>query len=161
MVAAAAAGAAAEECDHFSFDDSDRFEEDSICTWSSEPESMCNNWRGWKKPSQASGGVATNNNGNGNNNTSSSFMGISMLGTTGGVSSGAAAAASATASGGAGGSLERNRRSEESEFCFSFIKKLQQPTAIGISLNFHSVHSKSGDDAHRVGGALRGHVHPL
>lgn len=40
----------AEECDRFSFDDSDRFEEDSLCSWSSEPESLCNNWRGWKRP---------------------------------------------------------------------------------------------------------------
>ncbi|XP_060523765.1 zinc finger SWIM domain-containing protein 8 homolog [Cylas formicarius] len=37
--------------DRFSFEDSDRFEEDSMCSWSSEPESVCNNWRGWKKPS--------------------------------------------------------------------------------------------------------------
>lgn len=36
--------------DRFSFEDSDRFEEDSMCSWSSEPESVCNNWRGWKKP---------------------------------------------------------------------------------------------------------------
>lgn len=21
-----------------------------MCSWSSEPESVCNNWRGWKKP---------------------------------------------------------------------------------------------------------------
>ena len=33
-----------------SFDDSDRFEEDSLCSWGSEPESLCNNWRGWKRP---------------------------------------------------------------------------------------------------------------
>lgn len=39
-----------EEVDKFSFEDSDRFEEDSLCSWSSEPESVCNNWRGWKKP---------------------------------------------------------------------------------------------------------------
>lgn len=39
-----------EEGGHFSFEDSDRFEEDSLCSWSSEPESLCNNWRGWKKP---------------------------------------------------------------------------------------------------------------
>ncbi|GAB0088989.1 zinc finger SWIM domain-containing protein 8 [Sergentomyia squamirostris] len=39
-----------EELDQISFDDSDRFEEDSLCSWSSEPESLCNNWRGWKKP---------------------------------------------------------------------------------------------------------------
>ncbi|XP_046667427.1 zinc finger SWIM domain-containing protein 8 homolog isoform X2 [Homalodisca vitripennis] len=40
-----------EENDNLSFEDSDRFEEDSLCSWSSEPESVCNNWRGWKKPS--------------------------------------------------------------------------------------------------------------
>lgn len=38
------------EGDRFSFEDSDRFEEDSLCSWSSEPESVYNNWRGWKKP---------------------------------------------------------------------------------------------------------------
>lgn len=40
-----------EDLERFSFDDSDRFEEDSLCSWSSEPESLYNNWRGWKKPS--------------------------------------------------------------------------------------------------------------
>ncbi|EEZ97539.2 zinc finger SWIM domain-containing protein 8 homolog [Tribolium castaneum] len=44
-----------EEGDRFSFEDSDRFEEDSLCSWSSEPESLCNNWRGWKKPSTGAG----------------------------------------------------------------------------------------------------------
>ncbi|ENN82733.1 hypothetical protein YQE_00899, partial [Dendroctonus ponderosae] len=39
-----------------SFDDSDRFEEDSMCSWSSEPESVCNNWRGWKKPTNGQNG---------------------------------------------------------------------------------------------------------
>ncbi|XP_073985781.1 zinc finger SWIM domain-containing dorado isoform X1 [Rhodnius prolixus] len=39
-----------EEQDRFSFEDSDRFEEDSLCSWSTEPESVCNNWRGWKRP---------------------------------------------------------------------------------------------------------------
>lgn len=38
--------------EHFSFDDSDRFEEDSLCSWVSEPESICGNWRGWKRNSQ-------------------------------------------------------------------------------------------------------------
>ncbi|XP_006813582.2 zinc finger SWIM domain-containing protein 8-like, partial [Saccoglossus kowalevskii] len=38
-----------EEGDQFSFEDSDRFEEDSLCSWISETESVCNNWRGWKK----------------------------------------------------------------------------------------------------------------
>lgn len=50
-----------EECDRFSFDDSDRFEEDSLCSWSSEPESLCNNWRGWKRP------INNGNFGNGSN----------------------------------------------------------------------------------------------
>ncbi|XP_013381125.1 zinc finger SWIM domain-containing protein 8 [Lingula anatina] len=36
------------EADRFSFEDSDRFDDDS-CSWLSEPESLCNNWRGWKK----------------------------------------------------------------------------------------------------------------
>lgn len=40
-----------DENDRFTFEDSDRFEEDSLCSWSSEPESLCNNWRGWKRPS--------------------------------------------------------------------------------------------------------------
>ncbi|XP_077534484.1 zinc finger SWIM domain-containing dorado isoform X3 [Haemaphysalis longicornis] len=39
-----------DEGDRFSFEDSDRFEEDSLCSWISEPESLCNNWRGWKRP---------------------------------------------------------------------------------------------------------------
>jgi len=40
-----------EEQDRFSFEDSDRFEEDSLCSWISEPESVVNNWRGWRKQS--------------------------------------------------------------------------------------------------------------
>lgn len=44
-----------EEGDRFSFEDSDRFEEDSLCSWSSEPESLCNHWRGWKRPTLGSG----------------------------------------------------------------------------------------------------------
>lgn len=50
-----------EEGDRFSFEDSDRFEEDSLCSWSSEPESLCNNWRGWKKPATNSGSFFGNN----------------------------------------------------------------------------------------------------
>ncbi|XP_069979906.1 zinc finger SWIM domain-containing protein 8 homolog isoform X3 [Penaeus vannamei] len=38
-----------EEGDRFSFEDSERFEEDSLCSWISEPESLVNNWRGWKR----------------------------------------------------------------------------------------------------------------
>lgn len=50
-----------EEADHFSFEDSERFEEDSLCSWSSEPESLCNNWRGWRRPNLPNtfGGRAT------------------------------------------------------------------------------------------------------
>lgn len=44
-----------EEGGRFSFEDSDRFEEDSLCSWSSEPESLCNNWRGWKRPPLSAG----------------------------------------------------------------------------------------------------------
>ena len=40
-----------EEQDRFSFEDSERFEEDSLCSWISEPESVLNNWRGWRKQS--------------------------------------------------------------------------------------------------------------
>lgn len=43
-----------QDTDTFSFEDSDRFEEDSLCSWSSEHESLCNNWRGWKKPNTSS-----------------------------------------------------------------------------------------------------------
>ncbi|KAK3090543.1 hypothetical protein FSP39_012583 [Pinctada imbricata] len=46
------------EGDRFSFEDSDRFEEDSLCSWISEPESLCNNWRGWKR--QNGGQVPSN-----------------------------------------------------------------------------------------------------
>lgn len=38
-----------EDAERYSFEDSDRFEEDSLCSWISEPESLCNNWRGWRK----------------------------------------------------------------------------------------------------------------
>lgn len=37
------------EADGYSFDDSDRFEEDSLCSWSSEAESLINHWRGWRR----------------------------------------------------------------------------------------------------------------
>ena len=45
------------EGDRFSFEDSDRFEDDSICSWISEPESLCNNWRGWRKQNSGGGGA--------------------------------------------------------------------------------------------------------
>ncbi|XP_017765820.1 PREDICTED: uncharacterized protein LOC108554913, partial [Eufriesea mexicana] len=44
-----------EEPDRYSFYDSDRFEEDSLCSWSSEPASLCNNWRGWRRPTAGLG----------------------------------------------------------------------------------------------------------
>ena len=40
-----------DEQERLSFEDSDRFEEDSLCSWISEPESVVNNWRGWRKQS--------------------------------------------------------------------------------------------------------------
>ncbi|XP_057703392.1 zinc finger SWIM domain-containing protein 8 isoform X2 [Corythoichthys intestinalis] len=40
-----------EEGERFSFEDSDRFEEDSLCSFISEAESLCQNWRGWRKQS--------------------------------------------------------------------------------------------------------------
>ena len=43
------------DVDRFSFEDSDRFEEDSLCSWISEPESLCNNWRGWRNCKQSGG----------------------------------------------------------------------------------------------------------
>jgi hypothetical protein len=33
----------------FSFEDSDRFDEMSLCSWVSDPESICGDWRGWKR----------------------------------------------------------------------------------------------------------------
>ncbi|KAF7384905.1 hypothetical protein HZH66_011991 [Vespula vulgaris] len=44
-----------EYVDRFSFEDSDHFEEDSLCSWSSETESLCNNWRGWRRPTAGFG----------------------------------------------------------------------------------------------------------
>ncbi|XP_070304570.1 zinc finger SWIM domain-containing protein 8 isoform X2 [Salvelinus sp. IW2-2015] len=40
-----------EDGERFSFEDSDRFEEDSLCSFISEAESLCQNWRGWRKQS--------------------------------------------------------------------------------------------------------------
>ena len=42
------------EQDHASFDDSDRFEDESICSFETESSSN-NNWQGWKKPPPANG----------------------------------------------------------------------------------------------------------
>ncbi len=49
------------DVDQFSFDDSDRFEEDSICSFVSEPESVVNNWRGWRKQQQTANTAANGN----------------------------------------------------------------------------------------------------
>lgn len=51
------------DSDRFSFEDSDRFEEDSLCSWISEPESLCNNWRGWKRSNFSSNTNSINNSG--------------------------------------------------------------------------------------------------
>lgn len=40
-----------EDGERFSFEDSDHFEEDSLCSFISEAESLCQNWRGWRKQS--------------------------------------------------------------------------------------------------------------
>ena len=51
--------------DRFSFEDSERFEEESICSWMSDTaESVCNNWRGWRKNTANAGsspGVSASN----------------------------------------------------------------------------------------------------
>ena len=61
-----------EEADRFSFEDSDRFEEDSICSWISEPESVVNNWRGWRGQMK----VAPNSNNNSGTNPNISVNGF-------------------------------------------------------------------------------------
>lgn len=43
-----------------SFEDSDRFDEMSLCSWMSEPESLCGNWRGWKRSASNSGPTVEN-----------------------------------------------------------------------------------------------------
>uniref|UniRef100_A0A0N5AJS0 SWIM-type domain-containing protein n=1 Tax=Syphacia muris TaxID=451379 RepID=A0A0N5AJS0_9BILA len=40
--------------DQFSFEDSERFEEDSLCSWVSDTESLNQNWRGWNAPRSSS-----------------------------------------------------------------------------------------------------------
>ncbi|XP_078578412.1 zinc finger SWIM domain-containing protein 8-like isoform X2 [Branchiostoma floridae x Branchiostoma japonicum] len=52
------AGGEWDEGERFSFEDSDRFEEDSLCSWISEPESLCNNWRGWKRQNGNQGSLS-------------------------------------------------------------------------------------------------------
>ena len=68
------------DSDRFSFEDSDRFEEDSLCSWISEPESLCNNWRGWKKsnfsPNGNPGGNSASGNSAGGNAAGSSSSGV-------------------------------------------------------------------------------------
>ena len=49
------------EVDGYSFEDSERFEEDSLCSWASEADSMSNNWRGWKKQPSSFSSVNTIN----------------------------------------------------------------------------------------------------
>ncbi|VDP10961.1 unnamed protein product, partial [Soboliphyme baturini] len=45
--------------ERLSWEDSERFEEDSLGSWLSEPESLCQNWRGWSRPAATS--VASDN----------------------------------------------------------------------------------------------------
>ncbi|XP_059097624.1 zinc finger SWIM domain-containing protein 8-like [Tigriopus californicus] len=40
-----------DDVERSSYEDSEAFEEDSNCSWFSEPESVLNNWRGWRKQS--------------------------------------------------------------------------------------------------------------
>lgn len=124
-----------QEIDRYSFDDSDRFEEDSLCSWSSEPESLCNNWRGWKRPTANN---ATSGAGNflyGSSSTGGGGMGyFQATGTSGsgaaqtssaaggGTSASAAAAAACLANGSSGGgsgssSLVRRTSDGESFLC--------------------------------------------
>ena len=47
------------DVDQFSFNDSERFDEnDSICSWISDPDAVVNNWRGWQKPQAQQGQAA-------------------------------------------------------------------------------------------------------
>lgn len=68
-----------EDGDRFSFEDSDRFEEDSLCSWSSEPESVCNNWRGWKKPNNNTSGSYNFTNGKKSADGESNNYGIALF----------------------------------------------------------------------------------
>jgi len=65
------------EGDRFSFEDSDRFEDDSLCSWISEPESLCNNWRGWRKSNCSTGGGAAGSGVAQSSTTSSTQVSIS------------------------------------------------------------------------------------
>eukprot|EP00095_Tigriopus_kingsejongensis_P011250 maker-scaffold550_size154339-snap-gene-0.21 protein:Tk11250 transcript:maker-scaffold550_size154339-snap-gene-0.21-mRNA-1 annotation:"zinc finger swim domain-containing protein 8" len=40
-----------DDVERSSYEDSEAFEEESNCSWFSEPESVLNNWRGWRKQS--------------------------------------------------------------------------------------------------------------
>uniref|UniRef100_A0A668AWR2 Zinc finger, SWIM-type containing 8 n=1 Tax=Myripristis murdjan TaxID=586833 RepID=A0A668AWR2_9TELE len=55
-----------EDGERFSFEDSDRFEEDSLCSFISEAESLCQNWRGWRKQSAGPNSPTGTSNGGGN-----------------------------------------------------------------------------------------------
>uniref|UniRef100_A0A8C8F8P1 SWIM-type domain-containing protein n=1 Tax=Oncorhynchus tshawytscha TaxID=74940 RepID=A0A8C8F8P1_ONCTS len=52
-----------EDGERFSFEDSDRFEEDSLCSFISEAESLCQNWRGWRKQSAGPNSPTTSSGG--------------------------------------------------------------------------------------------------
>lgn len=85
-----------EDGERFSFEDSDRFEEDSLCSFISEAESLCQNWRGWRKQSAGPNSPTVKIKGNGilslcavkcfmccHCNVSSPFLGMAALSTLG------------------------------------------------------------------------------
>ncbi|XP_018670723.2 zinc finger SWIM domain-containing protein 8 [Ciona intestinalis] len=55
----------------FSFEDSDRFDDESICSWMSETESFCTNWRGWRRQNCS---LVVSNGNLSNNGTVTSLM---------------------------------------------------------------------------------------
>lgn len=86
---AAAAIAAADGVDwddRLSWEDSERFEEDSLCSWLSEPESLIQNWRGWSSANTAT----ESGNGGHHPNANSARNGSNSHGGGAGMSSAAA-----------------------------------------------------------------------
>lgn len=67
-----------EDGERFSFEDSDRFEEDSLCSFISEAESLCQNWRGWRK--QSAGPNSPTGGGGGGGSGGTRMRGESELG---------------------------------------------------------------------------------
>uniref|UniRef100_A0A915PV92 SWIM-type domain-containing protein n=1 Tax=Setaria digitata TaxID=48799 RepID=A0A915PV92_9BILA len=74
----------AQDDDQLSFEDSERFEEDSLCSWMSDAESLNQNWRGWstaRNPTSQSGIEQTFGDGSG------PLLSNSLLRFTGGITS--------------------------------------------------------------------------